>query len=241
MISVEVLLLLAVVLGAFAQGATGIGFGLLCAPVAALVLDPADVVGTVARVALVVDVALVLGGRASVDGRVLRNYALPAIAAVPLAVATLAVVPDTAVVVAVSVLTLAGATALLGARAVPDAVVLAAPAGPQLAAGFLAGFMGVTSGMPGPPVALEAARRHAPPAQARATLAVLFLCIDGIAAVANPTSVSGTALALLAAASLVGLLAAARWARAVDVVLLRRALVVLIVVSSLAAIARALA
>jgi uncharacterized protein len=234
------LLLAAVALGAFAQGATGIGFGLLVAPVSALVLDPGEVVGTVARIGLVIDLVLVVRGRAIIDRRVLANYVACAVLAVPFGIAAVAVLPDTAVIVGVSLLTLAGAATLLVARPVPDRAVVAGRPAAQRVAGFAAGFMGVTSGMPGPPVAIEAARRHAPPAQARATLAALFVVVDSAAVAANPHAVPIATTALLAVVAAVGLLLAKRLAGGLDPAVVRRGLLALVVASALGALVRVL-
>lgn len=234
----ELLLVAAVIIGAFAQGATGIGFGLVVAPICALVLDPGDVVGTVARLGLVVDVGLVVQGRSHVDVRVSRNYLVPALLAVPCAVFVVGVVTDTTIVVAVSVLTLVGAMTLLLARPVPPEAVVSGSATLQYVAGFAAGFMGVTAGMPGPPVAVEASRRHASPAQTRATLAVLFVVVDAAATIANPRSVPLLTTAALAIAAVVGLAAGCRAAVRLHGPALQRVLGALIVASALAALVR---
>lgn len=203
-------------------------------------LDPGDVVGTVARIGLVIDVVLVLRGRAVIDRRVLGNYVAFALLALPFGIAAVLVLPDDAVIVGVSLLTLAGAATLLTARPVPDRAVVAGGPGAQRVAGFAAGFMGVTSGMPGPAVAIEAARRHAPPAQARATLAALFVVVDAAAVAANPRAVSLATTAGLAVVAAVGLLLAKRLAAGLDPAVVRRGLLVLVVASALGALVRVL-
>ena len=52
------LLVAAVMVGAGAQRATGIGFNVVVGPACALALAPSDVVGTVVRLALVADLAV---------------------------------------------------------------------------------------------------------------------------------------------------------------------------------------
>ena len=235
-----VALVVAVGLGALAQGATGIGFALLAAPACALVLDPDQVVGTVARVGLLVDLSLVVQGRASVDRRIVWNYLWPAMVAVPFAVLAAATVPDGLLVVGVAVLTLVGAATLLGARVLPPQEVVAGGRTPQLVAGFAAGFMGVTTGMSGPPLAVESARRHASPAQTRATLAVLFVAVDVAAIVANPVGPPLATTAILVLAAGCGLLAARRVAGRLDGPHLQRALGLLVVAGALALLVRQL-
>ena len=61
--------MLAVATGALAQATTGIGFTLVVVPAAALLLDAGDVLGTVARLGLLVDLVVLWQGRRSFDAR----------------------------------------------------------------------------------------------------------------------------------------------------------------------------
>ena len=225
-------------MGGFAQGSTGIGFALVSAPVCAVILQPEDVVGTVVRLALVMDLVLALRERRSADLRVVRTYVVAALVATPFAVAVASVAPARALVVGLSLLTLAGALALLRAAPLGAGAAPAPTIRPQVLAGFAAGFMGVTTGMPGPPVALESARRHVSPARTRATLAVFFACVDLVASVANPRSLQLGPMVLLAMASAGGLVAAGRVAADVDPVRARRLVAALVIASASIALLR---
>lgn len=229
---------IAVVAGAVAQGTTGVGFTLVVAPVCAIVLAPSLVIGTIARVALVVDVALVVQGRRLVDLRLVGKYLGPALAAVPFAVVAASVIPAPALVAGVGLATLAGGIAIFAAATpsvgpgVPDQAAL------PIVAGFAAGFMGVTTGMSGPPVAIESARRHVPAGQSRATLAVLFTVVDFAAVVANREAVGFGFTAVLVGAAAAGLVAARHLARRMSGRGTRRALATVVVAGALVALAR---
>lgn len=231
-------LVVAFALGGFAQGATGIGFALVSAPVCAIVLEPDEVVGTVVRLALVMDLALVARGWRSVDVRTAGTYLVAALVAAPFALVAVAVTPDGLLVVGLALLTLAGALALLLAGPLQPGAVAAPSVRPQVLAGFTAGFMGVTTGMPGPPVALESARRHVSPARTRATLAVFFACVDLVASVANPRTLRLGPMVVLALAAVVGLLVAGRVAGDLDAARARRLIGSVVVVSAVAALVR---
>lgn len=226
-----IVLLLAVAVGSLAQATTGIGFTLVVVPACALLLDPSDVLGTVARLGLLVDLAVLYQGRRSLDLRHVGGYALPAALAVPAALAASAAVPERGLVGVAAAATMAGGVLLLRQPAV-------AGAGRPVAAGFASGFLGVTVGMPGPPVAIDSARRGLTPEATRASLAAFFAVLDLAAAVAHPSAVGGGLTALLAAAAAAGLVAGHRVARRADAADLRNALAVLVVAGAAAALAR---
>ena len=237
-----ILLAAAVAVGAAAQRSTGIGFSLVVTPVCAAVLLPDVALGTVARLALVADVAVLLSERSAIDWTSVRRLLGPAILAVPVGVAVGALVPSRTMVLGASAVILAVSLHLLrtlprrtsAGRAVrptspallarPALASSPAPAHPPAlapspalgpsptpvarttgAAGFAAGFLGVTTGMSGAPLAFLASRRARPLAEDRASMVVLFLCIDVVAAVAHPHSVPVEVLAPLGAAIVAGL------------------------------------
>ena len=231
-------LVAAFAVGGFAQGATGIGFALVSAPVCAVVLDPDEVVGTVVRLALVMDVTLAVRAWRAIDVRVASTYLAAALVATPFAVVAAAVAPAGLLVVGLAVLTLVGAAALLVATPLRAGAVAAPSLGPQVVAGFASGFMGVTTGMPGPPVALESARRHVSPARTRATLAVFFACVDLVASIANPHSLRAGPMVVLGVAGVLGLLVAGPVARHIDPVRARRLVAAVVIASALVALVR---
>jgi uncharacterized membrane protein YfcA len=224
------LLVLAVVTGALAQATTGIGFTLLVVPACALFLDAGDVLGTVARLGLLVDLAVVWQGRHGLDLRLAGRYLGPAALAVPIALVASAAIPERGLVLVAATVTLAGGLLLLR----PDAV----GPGRPLAAGFASGFLGVTIGMPGPPVALDTARQGLSPEATRASLAAFFAVVDLTAAIVHPEAAGAGVTALLVVAAVVGLVAGHHVARRVPGHEVRRGIALLVVAGALAALAR---
>lgn len=234
------LLVVAVAAGAVAQGTSGIGFALVAAPACALVLPSDEVVGTVVRLALLVDVAILVQARTHLQLGLVGRYLAASALAVPLAVAASSSVENDVLVVGAAVLALLGAAAVLrGGR--PTAVA-GPPSGPlPYLAGFAAGFFGITTGMSGPPVAVEATRRGLSPAATRGSLAAYFAVVDATSSVLNPRALSPGRLILLAAVVGGGLLLGRRIAGRVPDERVRIAVVVLVVASALAAILRVVA
>ena len=97
--------------------------------------------------------------------------------------------------------------------------------------------MGVTTGMPGPPLALHASRAKGPLAGDRASMVVLFLVIDLVAVVSHPRSLPLDQLGLLAVAILSGLGGGAWLTRRVADRHLRVALLVIVAAGACAGFA----
>jgi uncharacterized protein len=226
-----VVLVAAVVVGAAAQGSTGLGFTLVVAPVFAAVLDPGDAVSTVVRVALAVDLTLVVRHRAEIDLRHAVGYLWPAAGAVPLALLAITMLPGGALVVASALLALGGAAVVALAPAGAPSPAAGRP-GRRAAAGFASGFFGVTTGMCGPPVALDTALRHLPPVTTRATLALFFLVVDGAAVALHPGHAELSVVGLLIAVAIAASMAASRLAHRVSPRRLQLGLVAIVAVSA---------
>jgi uncharacterized membrane protein YfcA len=201
-------------------------------PACALLLDSGDVLGTVARLGLLVDLVVLWQGRHALDLRLVGTYLAPAAVAVPIGFATSAVVPEGSLVIGAALVTLAAGVLLLRAQTVG--------AGRPVAAGFASGFLGITVGMSGPPVAIDTAKRGLSPDATRASLAAFFAVVDLTAALAHPRAAGAGVTALLVLAAAVGLLAGHRIARRSGATDLRRAVAVLVVAGALAALARQL-
>lgn len=230
---------LAVLVGAGAQSTTGIGLAIVLAPVCALLLDGSLVIGTTARLALVVDLALAVRHRSEVDGRTVQAYLLPAAAAVPPGLLLLHVLPP-------GLLTLLAGVASLVAAAVLLRLPHAAPTTtvprhrPLRTAGFAAGLMGVTTGLSGPPVALDGVRQQLPAARRTGTLAVFFVGVDLLAVLSNPQAVPTSVAVVLIGAAMVGMAGGHHVATAVGEVRLRTGVLLLVAASALTAIIQAL-
>lgn len=222
MLPTLLLLAVAVAVGAAAQRSTGTGFSLVVAPACAIAVLPGASVGTLVRLSLIADVVVLLSERSSVEWRSVRHLLVPAALAVPVALVAGAVMPGPAMTTATGLVTLVAAGMMAAGRfrrvgasspaPAPDAAVAMAGAmagaggrTSSRAAGFAAGFMGLTTGMPGPPLALHASRSTGPLSGDRASMVVLFLAIDLMAAVTHPRSLPASQLGLLAMAVVVGL------------------------------------
>jgi uncharacterized membrane protein YfcA len=234
-----VVVIVAVAFGAFAQTTTGIGFALAVAPACALAFEPAIVIGTVARLAVVADVAVVMTGVGDLDVGIALRYLWPAVLAVPLAALATAVLPVTVVVTGAAAATLGTVcvTAVfpVGRRAT---VTGRRDRWTGTVSGFAAGFLGVTAGLSGPPVALHTTLSGRPLARSRSTLALFFLVIDVVAALTHPRSAETHVMITLVGAAAIGIVVGGRVARVVDESVLRPALLVIVAASGVAAMAR---
>lgn len=231
-----VLGLLCMVAGAGIQTTIGFGAGLLAVPLLLLV-NPAFVPGPVTVAGMFLNVAMLATHRAHTDWRGVQWSVLgllpgTAVAALALAWVTgssLAVLSGTAVLIAVGA-SAAGGRLPTGRRTL-------------VGAGFFAGYLGTTAGVPGPPLAL--AYQHESPSTLRATLAPVFLVAAGltlITLVATDHFDGGdlrTGL-LLAPGGLTGFVLSRPLAGRVDGAHLRVAVLVISGLSAGAAILRAL-
>ena len=157
---------LAVFTGSLIQASTGLGLGMIAAPIL-LLIDPRLVPGPLLVLALLVSSLIAWREREAIDVRGL-SYAL------------VGRVPGTVVAgLAISLLPLATYSLLFGAL-VLGAVLLSAsgwrvqPTRPNLlVAGFASGFMGTLTSIGAPPLAL--AYQHGAAASIRATMAAFFV------------------------------------------------------------------
>lgn len=157
---------LAVVVGAFVQGAAGFGFALVAAPLVALV-EPDAVPVALLMIALGVNSFTLVRDRAAAEVR-LAGWAL--LGSIPGSVAG-ALVVDAAGDRALDWWVAAIVLALVGLSvARPDFGATPRALG---GAGLVSGFCGTVSSVGGPPVAL--ALQHEPSRTARGTLAAYFL------------------------------------------------------------------
>ena len=154
-----------ILLAACLQGVSGIGFAMVCAPLAALFF-PQLVPGPL--LALSFPLALLTGLRefAQIDWRAARSAVLGRIAGAVLAMALLLVVPDRPMAVLFAVLILAAvALSVLGWQVAPTPRNVAV-------AGVASGLMGTITSAGAPPFAIV--MHSLPPAQLRATLGCVF-------------------------------------------------------------------
>lgn len=161
-----VVVLAAVVLGAFVQSAVGIGLGLVAAPVVTLVA-PQLMPGGMLMVVVLLPLVTLARERADIDWRGL-GWAFPArVLGTAVGVWVVASVDDRQLGLAVGAMVLAAV--LLTWRT----VVVPVNPGSLSAAGFVSGITGTASSIGGPPLALLL--QHRAPRQIRTTLAVSFL------------------------------------------------------------------
>lgn len=161
-----VVVLLAIVLGAFVQSTVGIGLGLVAAPVVRLAA-PQLMPGGMLMVVVLLPIVTLARERDEIDWGGL-GWAFPArVVGTVVGVWVVASVDDRQLGIAVGSMVLVAV--LLTART----VVIPVNRGTLSGAGFVSGVTGTASSIGGPPLALLLQRRS--PRQIRTTLAVYFL------------------------------------------------------------------
>ncbi len=238
---VAALVLLVLAVGCCVQRVAGLGFGLLAAPVMALLLGPVQGVVLVNATAVLTAGLVLTRVRPDVDWRrfsLLGGAALVGI--VPGAVLALSV-PSAWLELVVGVLVLVAlATTLLAGRA--PAVSGRAPA---VGAGLLAGVMNATAGVGGPAFSVYGVASRWPQRSLAATLQPLFMLTGAASAatklVLDPGAlpdVGWPALVAVVVAVLVGVAAGDLLARRTSPARARAALVVVASLGALAVAAR---
>ena len=169
----------AVILGAVAQGSVGFGFGMLAAPILALV-DEELVPGAVLLLGLVVALAIAWNERGALDWLGIR-WALVGrlLGTLGGAYAVTRLDNDAMAIVLGSLVLLAVLTSLTGWHVRPTATTL-------VSAGMVSGVMGTLTSVGGPPMALVYQREQA--AKLRSTLAGYFVVGASLALLALAVS-----------------------------------------------------
>lgn len=231
----------AVGVGAVAQGVTGLGFSLVCAPVLIAALGPREGVRTALVLSTVLNVALLSRTHRDVLWRDGALLAVPAVAATPLLAWGAQRVEGRWLTLGAGALTVASAVALLSgvrwARAGRSTVA-------AVVAGVMSAAMNVIGSIGGPALALYAVNAGWPPDRARPTLQVIFLVSNVVAIVSLglPASTGrGPSGLVLAVALVTGWLAGLRVARLVPPAAARVATLGVAAVGGAVAVARALA
>ena len=166
-----------VFVGGFTQGTVGFGLALVVVPVLGQV-NPEWVPGPILLVTLLLSVLIVWREGRDVDRRALVVPMLGQLIGIGAALTVLAwIAPWTLSILTGSMVLVAVALSSLGLRIQPTAPSL-------VVAGTLAGFMGTTASIPGPPLALL--HQHVSPSHRRGTLAYFFV-------VGNSLSLAGLA------------------------------------------------
>jgi len=224
---------LAVGAGAAVQRVTGLGFSLVCAPALVAAEGALPGVRLVNVLALVGNLALLVRLRHDVRWRAGLRVLVPA-ALVALPAGLLARRLDPALLTV-----LAGVTSLVAVAAVATGRRYRLGSS---AAGAVAGVGNVVAGVGGPAVAAYALGAGWPPRQVRASLQAIFAGLNLVSIAAlGPPSVSGLRAASLLAALAAGLLLGDVLGRFASEEAVRRGMIVLAVIGSLAAIARGVA
>jgi uncharacterized membrane protein YfcA len=159
-------LALTVAAAAFVQGASGLGFALIVAPVAGL-LDPGLLPVFVLTAMIPLNVYVAWRERHSLDLRGARWITAARLLATPAGLALLWVIPEG------DLGTVVGAATVLAAVVSLVTPSFAPGPGAYLGAGVVTGLTETATGVGGPPLALV--YQHRPPGELRATVAVCFL------------------------------------------------------------------
>lgn len=199
--------LLAVVAGAFAQAATGMGFSLVAAPVLIAVNGQADGVALVVLLAACSSVLPLAREGRHAHGRDAVRLLVPTLLATPLVAWALAPVDHRVLAVA------GGLGVVLGVAMLASgwrSAWLRRPAG-AVATGLTSAALNVVGGVGGPPVGLYAANTTWTPAQTRGTLHT-FLIVQNLvtAVVVGVVLPSWQMLAALLVGTVAGLVLAPR-------------------------------
>jgi uncharacterized membrane protein YfcA len=162
----QMLLAAALIFAGAVQGSTGFGFGMLGAPLLAMI-DPVLVPAPVLMTGLIITISTSIRERESIDTRGLTISLAGRLVATGLAVAVLSLLdPVTFSYLFAAIILLAVALSASGLR-IPHNV------GTLFAAGFASGFMGTLTSVGAPPMALAYQDRAGP--TTRATLSVFLL------------------------------------------------------------------
>lgn len=167
MVSWPTLLLgtLAVFVGALTQGATGIGFGMVAAPVL-MMINPLLVPGTPLVLAMLVSCLITIREWRSVDWSGVSIAMIGRLLGTALATATIAAIPTPVYGLVFGLMIIAAVLlSTMGLRASPSARNL-------VAAGLASGYMGTLTSIGAPPMALV--YQHQSGSVIRATLAMFF-------------------------------------------------------------------
>jgi uncharacterized membrane protein YfcA len=245
----EVVVALAVLVGAAVQSATGFGFALISGPALFALLEPAEAVTALLVLGIAVNV-LVVAGRGAGGSVRWPDLARVVVAALPGLVGgalLLGVVPKQVLqaVVGAGVL-LAVALQVWRRPAAARPGPRRAPHGSAVVIGVLVGVLTTTTGTNGPPLVLWLERRRLAPADARRTISAVFLGLNVLGAVALAAvgrGVTGTRPALLGVllvGAVAGYVAGAAVFRRMDPLRFRVAGLVLCTVAGLAALVSAL-
>jgi uncharacterized membrane protein YfcA len=222
-------------LGAFVQGTIGFGVALVAAPLLVLV-EPNLVPGPLLAAAVPLNLLMWRRERTAVKSGTLRWPMLGQVGGTVLAVVVLGVVSQRSISLLIgSVILAAVLLSILGLKLRPTS-------GNLIGAGVLSGFMGTTSAVPGPPLALV--HQHVEAGRFRATLATFFLV--GAAFSLSGLAVAGRfgTLELLSSLGmvpgvLVGFVASGRSAPRINRKILRYAVLVTSAIAAVAVIVRA--
>lgn len=220
-----------------AQGVTGLGFSLVCAPILIAVLGAREGVRTALVLSTLLNVALL--ARTHRDVLVAKGALLlvPAVGATPFLAWGASRIEARVLTIVAGVATVVSAAALLsGLRWTRGA----AP-GWGVAAGVVSAAMNVVGSIGGPALALYSVNADWPPARARSTLQVVFLASNIVALVSLglPASRDGARWAVLGAALVVGFVAGLRLHRHVPEAGARVATLLVAALGGTVAVARA--
>jgi uncharacterized protein len=158
--------MVAVVLGSMVQSTLGIGLGMLAGPLLTLA-DRAFVPGAILIVILPMTFAIAARERSGIDYRGVGIALVGRLPGVMLGAWAIAIASERFLVV------LVGSTVLLSVALSMTRIRFTTATGTLFTAGLVSGFMGTSTGVGGPPMAMT--YQHADPAVMRSTVSAFFL------------------------------------------------------------------
>jgi uncharacterized membrane protein YfcA len=165
-------------LASMVQATAGFGFALLSMPLLSAVIGPTPALAVTSMVSIVNSGTTAVTSHGDADRATLRRTIVAALVGMPLGLVVLEAVSVTVMQVLIAVTVAAAALAIgVGVRV--------RPAGPRadLAAGFLSGMLGTSTGTSGPPIVLCLQSRGMPARPMRATLSWYFAATGWVSVV----------------------------------------------------------
>ncbi|MGW8532093.1 sulfite exporter TauE/SafE family protein [Nocardiopsis sp. NPDC055824] len=224
-------------LGSLVRTTTGFGFSLVAVPPLALLADPVTAVVVAGLMSAPVSVWITARDRQHVDRRLAALFLGFGLAGVPFGVWLLAVLPERALMVAIAVMVLVGTFLVWRRTPIPGGT-------PTLAGvSALSGASFASTGIDGPLMVAALQGSGLEPRVQRATLSVMFSAtsaasLAGFWTSGRLTPEVGSLLLVGVPAMLVGMAVGERVFRRLDAELFRRAVLWLLLISSVSVVTR---
>lgn len=202
MTAIEIGLHGAVVLAAFLQTITGIGFAMIAGPVILLALNDGSAVQVTTLLSLLIAVVLAPGLRSRIDPPMLKQLSIGALAGLPFGIALFALV-GVDLLKLIAGLTVGVLTALTLMIRRHEGAALRPASWGDWASGGVSGLFGGCLAMPGPTAAVRMNARNFDKMVTRATILAMFVLVYPLIFAAHALTVGVTRETLITSAILI--------------------------------------